>query len=187
MRNRSFAGLVALAVVGASQAQAPSIAPPSAQRSLAATLNVYAFPSAGQAPSQQSIDESACYDWAVQNSGVDPFKVAHEAYLARQQADQQVQQANTATQGSAAKGALRGALAGVAIGAIAGDAGKGAAIGAGTGLVAGGASASGRREQAAHQSAQQKAAAARQEAMQQDSFKKAFGACLEGKKYTVKY
>ena len=48
------------------------------QKTLAATLNVYVFPQAGQNASVQSQDESQCYSWAVQNTGSDPFQLQQQ-------------------------------------------------------------------------------------------------------------
>jgi hypothetical protein len=72
----------------------------------------------------------------------------------------------------AGRGAARGAAGGAAIGAIAGDAGKGAAIGA----VAGG--VRGRRGS--------KQAAANQQAGAADALERAYGACMQGRGYSVK-
>ena len=36
----------------------------------------YVYPAKGQTPQQQKNDESACYTWAVQQTGFDPAKVA---------------------------------------------------------------------------------------------------------------
>jgi hypothetical protein len=52
---------------------------PTGQKTLAATMNVYAFPQKGQAPEQQSQDEAACYQWATQNTGTDPFELQKQA------------------------------------------------------------------------------------------------------------
>src|ERR1019366_3043761 len=57
-----------LALLGAVHAQT-TISPPTGQKSLAATLNVYAFPGAGQVPTQQAQDETECYNWAVNDPG----------------------------------------------------------------------------------------------------------------------
>ena len=170
-----------------SVASTPAIAAPSGQKSLAATLNVYAFPSDGQSSSQQSKDEGDCYNWAVQNTGSDPFQAQQQVAQAQQQAAQQQQQTAQATSGAGAKGAVGGAAAGAVVGAIAGDAGKGAAIGAGAGLIAGRSKAKGAQQATAQQSSQQVQAASQASAQQTAAFKKAFSACLEGKKYTVKY
>ena len=150
-------------------------------KSVAASLGVYVFPAAGQTAQVQAQDEGACYQWAVQNSGVDPIQVSQQA---QQQAQAPPPQAAGAPAGSGARGAARGAATGALIGGIAGDAGKGAAIGAATGAVAG----RHRGRQAQAQAEQQQAQAVQQgTAEQMGAFKKAFSACLEAKKYTVKF
>jgi hypothetical protein len=169
-------------------AQAPPPAAPPPQKSLASTLNVYVFPSAGQAAAQQSKDEGACYDWSVKETGSDPFEVQKQESAAKQQAQEKEQQIAAAGKGAGVKGGLGGAAAGALIGEVShGDVGESAAIGAAAGAIAG-------RRKAHHQ---QQAAASQvetqtQQAVQADEakiagFKKAFSACLEGKKYTVKY
>lgn len=45
---------------------------------LASTLQIYVFPTEGQDAAQQSKDETACYERAVDNAGSDPFKVAEQ-------------------------------------------------------------------------------------------------------------
>src|SRR5512143_2725225 len=81
----------------------------SGQKSLAATLNVTAFPAAGQNAQQQSQDEAACYTWAVQNTGVDPFEAQKKAAQQQQAAAQQQQAAQSAGQGTTVKTSARGA------------------------------------------------------------------------------
>jgi hypothetical protein len=168
--------LIGLAAQMATKAQTQ---PASQQKSLAATMNVYVFPAQGQASSQQSKDESECYDWAVKNTGTDPFELTKQAQAAQQQQAQAAQSA----QGSGARGAAKGAAGGALIGAIAGDAGKGAAIGAATGAVVGRHQRKQTEAQAQQQSQNTQAATAEQ----MGNFRKAFSACLEAKKYTVKY
>ena len=171
----AIAGLILAAHV-ATQAQT---APPSGQKSLSATMNVYVFPQQGQSPSVQSKDEADCYKWAVQNSGIDPFQLAKQTEQQTQQAQQQAQ----AAQGQGVRTAAKGAAAGALIGGIAGDAGTGAAVGAAAGVVA-----NRRRKKQAEAQAQQQAQGAQQySAEQMANFKKAFSVCLEGKKYMVKY
>jgi hypothetical protein len=179
--------MVTASVVSGVQAQTALISPPSGTKTLAATLKVYAFPGAGQAAAQQSQDESECYKWAQQETGIDPFHVANQAAEQQQQAAQQMQQAQASTSGSAVKGAVGGAAGGAIIGAIAGNAGKGAAIGAGVGAIGNRAVAQSNAQKASQQAAQQSQAAARTSTTQMTEFKKAFSACLEAKKYTVKY
>jgi hypothetical protein len=150
-------------------AQAPS----TPSTSFAKSLGLYVFPAKNQTKEKQAADDTECYKWAVDQSGVDPLNPTKV----------EAAQVDTAPDGSAVRGAARGAAAGVAIGAIAGDAGKGAAIGA----VAGG--LAGRRAKKygdAQQQQKNNQDAAKQEAAIAESFKKAFSACLEGKGYTIK-
>ena len=157
------------------------------QQSLAGTLGIYVFPSKGQDAKQQSEDEAACYQWAVANSGVDPFDAQKQAQASAQQSQSAQQQAAQAGAGSGARGAVGGAAVGALIGEIADDdAGKGAAYGAAAGLIAG--RRHGRRGQA---QAEQQIAAQSQQSQQAtqvqiDGFKKAFSACMEGKDYIAK-
>jgi len=143
-------------------------------QSIAKSLGIYIFPANDQDPKTQDADEYACYQWAVEQSGVDPINPPEvEAQATPKGAD-----------GSAVQGAAKGALVGAAIGAISGDAGKGAAIGATTGGVGG---LAGRRRRQAGQAQQAQNQASQQEAALMDSFKKAFSVCMEGKGYTVNY
>jgi hypothetical protein len=178
--------LITSLVFAVAQGQAPMISPPSGQKSLAATLQVYAFPGAGQTTTQQSQDESECYHWGVKETNSDPFDLDRQAMQQQQLAAQQQQQAQQAAAGAGIKGAIGGAAGGAAIGAIAGNAGKGAAIGAGVGAVANHARGQAIAQQS-QQQAQQTQAAARATAAKMGEFKKAFSACLEAKKYTVKF
>ena len=130
--------LVCMLVIGlAAQTRTVSqTQPPSGQKSLAATMNVYVFPNGGQAPDQQSKDEGECYNWAVQNTGTDPFQLAKQSEAQAQQTEQAKAQAQQAGKGAGAGGAVKGAAAGALIGEIASDdAGEGAAIGAAAGDV----------------------------------------------------
>ena len=144
-----------------------------------AGIGMYIYPAGGQSPEQQQADEAACTDWAEAQTGLTLQAGSVDTQAA---ADQARQQTADATQGAAVAGAARGAVAGVAIGAIAGDAGKGAAIGA----VAGGLGGRRAKKQAEAGAAQQGAAQAQAQNDQAiEAFKKAAGACLQGRGYTV--
>lgn len=157
-------------------------------QTLGSTMNVYVFPAQGQDSSQQSKDEAECYQWAVGNTGSDPFDLAKQEQADQQQSQAEMQAAQQTGQGAGAQGFARGALAGAVIGEIASDdAGKGAAWGAAIG-----ASRSRRRGAAAQQQATAQAASqaeSRQQATgeQLANFKKAFSVCLEAHDYMVKY
>ncbi len=184
MRSAYWATIACALGAGAAHAQT---APPSG-KTLAATMNVYAFPQAGQAADKQSKDEADCYAWATSNTGSDPFALSKQQATQEQQTQQQVQQAKAGAQGAGAKGFAGGAVTGAVIGEIASDdAGKGAAWGAAVGTVAARRRAHAQSEQAA--SAAQQSGASKQQATagQIENFKKAFSVCLEGKQYLVKY
>lgn len=173
--------LVAIASTASAQT------PPSGQ-SLAATLEVYVFPTSGQEASQQSKDEGECYGWAETNTGVDPFQVDEDTEQQQQRAAEQAQAAQESTQGAGARGAVRGAAAGALIGEIANDdASEGAAYGAAVGVMRGRRQARSYRKQADQQAEQSVDA---QKAVAEDkveNFKKAFSVCLEAKDYMVRY
>lgn len=140
---------------------------------IAKSLGLYIFPSKNQSAQTQSADESACYTWAIQQTGYDPLNPPTI----------QAAPVDTSPDGSAVKGAAVGAAGGAAIGAIAGDAGKGAAIGA----VVGGVRGRRQSKQAdAAQSQSNQQAAANQSAALLNDYKKAFSVCMEGKGYTIK-
>ena len=175
---------ITLAAQVASQAQTQQ---PPPQKTLAATMSVYVFPTQGQTAQQQSVDEAECYNWAVSQSGTDPFQLAKQAQAQQQQVAANKQAASTTAQGSGLKGAAGGAATGALIGAIAGDAGKGAAIGAASGAVVGRVRGRKAQSQAEQQAGQQAASTQQATAEQMANFKKAFSVCLEAKKYLVKY
>jgi hypothetical protein len=145
--------------------------PDSGRTAVASQLGVFVYPKNNQDQALQAKDENECYNSAKQQSGIDPAAPP----AAPQQAQQQ--------KGGGAKGAAKGSAGGAAIGAIAGDAGTGAAVGATAGAVRG------RRQQKkankqAEQQAQQNTQAQQQQTL--DTFKKAFGACMDARQYSVK-
>lgn len=195
---------VLVLVAGAGEAQTPASPVPAAQgpKTLASTINVYAFPTVGQSPEQQSTDEASCYSWAVQNTGSDPFDLSKQLQAQHQQAQQtqqktleQQQQIAEAGKGAGAKGAVGGAAAGALIGEIASDdAGEGAAWGAAVGAIAARrharhsqAEASQQVQQQGQQVQQQTQVAQQATTQQIENFKKAFSVCLEAKSYMVKF
>lgn len=128
------------------------------------------YPSKGQSQKQMEQDKYSCYQWARGQTGFDPM------------------QAPTATapppeqKGGALKGAAGGAALGAVVGAIAGDAGKGAAIGAASGGLIGGA----RKVQSQKQQQQYGQQQSAEYENRRSEYNRAWGACMEGKKYTVK-
>jgi hypothetical protein len=136
-------------------------------------MKLYVYPAKGQSKQQQKEDEFECYNWAVEQSGIDPLNLPKVEAAP-------VQSGPT---GGAVKGAAKGAAAGVAIGAIAGDAGTGAAVGAAAGAMAG--RRAGKQQQNQQNQQAQANTAASEQAMK-DSYMKAFSVCIEGKGYTIK-
>jgi hypothetical protein len=136
---------------------------------LAVAAEQFVFPKSGQTKEQQEQDQFTCYKWAKEQTGFDPTKPVEQASA-------------PAPKGGAVSGAAKGAAVGAVGGAIGGDAGKGAAVGAGVGAAAG---AHKRRKGEKQQEAAQQQAAKQQEASV-EGYQRAFGACMEGKGYTVK-
>jgi len=181
-----LAALLVLAVVVATRAQTTTkttttTTTTTTTQSIANSMSVFVFPAAGQSASTQTADEANCYQWAIKQTGIDPFQLQKQSA----QAQQAIASSSTAPQtGSGVGGAARGAAAGALFGAIGGSAGTGAAVGAAAGFVGGRA-----RNRAANQQAQQQAAAGQAQFTQEqmNTFKNAFSVCLEGKKYTVRF
>jgi hypothetical protein len=128
------------------------------------------YPAKGQNSTQQKKDDTECLAWAKTNTGIDPVAASQPA----------PQDTGAAVGGGErVRGAARGAAAGAVIGGIAGDAGTGAGAGAAAGVVAGGARAR-QNQRAQNEQAKQQ----QQQALA--TYYKAYGACMEGRGYTVK-
>jgi len=128
------------------------------------------YPAKGQSAQQKQQDDKDCMAWAKRETGIDPVAAS---------APPPQQSGAAVGGGERVRGAARGAVGGAVIGGIAGDAGTGAGIGAAAGTMAGGARA--RQNQAAsNQQAQQQ----QQQAL--DTFYRAYGACMQGRGYTIK-
>lgn len=143
---------------------------------------VFVYPANGQSPDQTARDRYECHVWAVQQTGVDPSRTDSSGY------QRVVVQPSTAPPGSGVAG---GAVAGAIIGSIIGgpwNAGAGLLLGGATGAIIGGAA-----EQNANANAQAQAQQAQQQINQSnaqaragsDAYRRAVGACLVGRGYTV--
>ncbi len=135
------------------------------------------YPAKGQSQDQMEKDKFECYTWAKGQTSFDPMQMPQATAPPPKQ---------EAQKGGVVRGGLRGGAVGLAAGAIAGDAGKGAAIGAASGGLIGGMR---RRDQKrSQQQAQQQWEQEQANAYMQgrNSYNRAFGACLEGRGYTVK-
>jgi hypothetical protein len=137
---------------------------------------VFVYPANGQTPEQTERDRYECHVWAVEQTGVDPSR-ANAGY------ERVVVQPANPPGASTAAGAIGGAIIGSI---IAGpyNAGAGALVGGATGAIVGSAADASAQQQAQHtqQQLNQSAAAGRARA---DSYRRAIGACLQGRGYTV--
>ncbi len=155
MRTPLALALLAAGCVAAEPVPPP---PPTAPPSYAAWRGLVAYPTRGQGPEQQRNDDFACYDWARQETRIDPGAPAP---------------AGPPPGSGVASGAATGAFAGAILGGVLGrDPFGGAVVGAMTGAVAGA---------AAEQHARVEVQRARL-----DVFRRGFAACLEGRGYTVR-
>ena len=90
------AAILAAPILSASPALAED--PPSG--TLASTMEVYVFPTEGQDASQQSKDEASCFEWAVDNTGSDPFSLDKEAEANEELAAAEMEAAEATGQGN---------------------------------------------------------------------------------------
>ena len=138
---------------------------------------LYVYPANGQSPEQTDRDRYECHVWAVQQTGVDPSRPDANPYERVV-----VQPANPP-----GSGAVAGLIGGAIIGSIiAGPraAGAGLSLGGATGAVIGSAADANAQAQAAQTQAQinESIDAAHARA---DTYRRAIGACLQGRGYTV--
>lgn len=139
------------------------------------------FPANGQTPEQMDKDKFECYNWAKQQSGFDPMQIPTA---------QTAPPPEKKPSGGMIKGGVKGAVVGTAFGAATGgsskDTRRSARIGAGAGAVLGGA----RRNSSNQQQNQAQKDWEQQESAnymnQRNKYNRAYGACLEGKGYSVK-
>ncbi len=139
----------------------------------ATAQNLMIYPAKGQAQDQMEKDKYECYSWAKGQTGFDPIQAGSTPQPSPQ---------GRPIGGERVRGAAGGAAVGAAVGAIAGNAGKGAAAGAVGGAMIGGMRQRQKMSQQAQAQQQQSAALAQQ----QNNYNRAFGACMEGRGYTVK-
>ena len=135
-----------------------------------AWAEMFIYPAQGQSAEQLNREKFECHEWAKQQTGVDPNRVATD-----------IQPMQVEQRGGAFRGATRGAAVGAIGGAIGGDAGKGAAIGAGVGALAG----NRRRRQSEQEQMRAYEEANQQQKALMDTFNRAYRTCLEGRGYTV--
>jgi predicted lipid-binding transport protein (Tim44 family) len=138
------------------------------------------YPAQGQSEDQMEKDKFECYTWAKKETGFDPMQMPTATTPPPKK---------EAPKGGAAKGGIIGGATGAIAGGIIGGkkgAGRGALLGGGSGAVIGGMRRSNQRkgeEQARQQWEQEQSNAYLQK---RNTYNRAYGACLEGRGYTVK-
>ncbi|MBW2412647.1 MAG: hypothetical protein JRF72_22850 [Deltaproteobacteria bacterium] len=138
------------------------------------------YPAQGQSEEQTEKEKFECYTWAKKETGFDPMQTPTATRPPPKKED---------PQGGVAKGAVVGGAGGAIAGGILGGkkgAGTGALIGAGGGALIGGMRRSNQRdrEEKARQDWEREQANAYHQ--KRSAYNRAYGACLEGRGYTVK-
>lgn len=137
---------------------------------------VFVYPAHGQSPEQTERDRYECHTWAVQQTGVDPSRSTN-AY------ERVIVQPSTPPGSNAVGGAIAGAIIGSIIGGPR-NAGAGAVLGGATGAIVGSA-ADANAQQQARMTQQQINETAAEGRARADAYRRAIGACLQGRGYTV--
>ena len=138
---------------------------------------VFVYPAHGQSPDQTERDRYECHLWAVQQTGVDPSRADASAY------ERVIVQPSSPPGSNAVGGAIVGAIIGSIIGGPE-HAGAGLLLGGATGAIAGSAAESS-AQQRAHQTQQEINQSAAEGHARADAYRRAIGACLQGRGYTV--
>src|SRR6201996_2395712 len=138
---------------------------------------VFVYPAHGQSPDQTERDRYECHNWAVQQTGVDPSRADASAY------ERVIVQPSTPPGANAVGGAIAGAIIGSIIGGPR-NAGAGLVLGGATGAIVGSA-ADANAQQQARQTQQQINESAAEGRARADAYRRAIGACLQGRGYTV--
>jgi len=173
---RAFAGAIPVALLGLLSA---CVTPPPRTYAVPAPppQRVFVYPAHGQSPEQTERDRYECHTWAVQQTGVDPSRADASAY------ERVIVQPSTPPGANTAGGAVAGAIIGAIIGGPR-NAGAGAVLGGATGAIIG-ASADASEQQQARMTQQQINESAAQGRARADAYRRAIGACLQGRGYSV--
>lgn len=135
------------------------------------------FPAKGQSEQQMEKDKFDCYSWAKKETGFDPMQPATATTPPP---------AKESPKGGVGRGAARGAAIGAAVGSLDGEMGDGAKKGAAAGAIIGGIRRHSQKRQEAQAEQQWASEQATASSTMRDNYNRAYGACLEGKGYTVK-
>jgi hypothetical protein len=177
-----FLILSAVLLLSSCYPPAQVVTQPANDQNMTAVTQVYFYPNQGQSTEQQSRDHYECYNWAVDQTGLDPStsSIAPE------------QRVRIVPMPPPGQNTIAMSIAGAVLGAlIAGprNAGAGALIGAAGGAMAGAATDISREESARQmEEAYNNRNQARDVHKEKKAleFRRAMSACLEGRGYTVK-
>jgi hypothetical protein len=148
----------------------------------AVAQEVVIYPAKGQSKEQTEKDKFACYSWAKGETGFDPMATPQAT------TPPPAQQTKSVARG-AAVGGVGGAALGAGIGAIAGGssgAGRGAAIGGLSGGTIGGVRSHSQNQQTEQAQRQWEQEQVTQYQQRRNNYNRAYGACLDGRGYTVR-
>jgi hypothetical protein len=180
MRFAAFSRLWRLtALVGAGALLSACVTPPPREVRVQGPppQRVFVYPAQGQSADQTERDRYECHLWAVQQTGVDPSRSDASSY------ERVLVQPATPPGANAVGGAVAGAIIGAIIGGPR-NAGAGLILGGATGAIVGSAADANAQEQAQQTQAQvnRRETDGRGRA---DAYRRALGACLQGRGYTV--
>jgi hypothetical protein len=142
---------------------------------------IFVYPANGQSPEQTDRDRYECHQWAVQQTGVDPSRPDATPY------ERVVVQPAVPPGAGTATGAIGGAILGSIL-AGPRNAGAGFVLGAATGAIIGTAAEQNANAQAQNQANMTQAQINAQIAQghaRADAYRRALGACLTGRGYTI--
>jgi hypothetical protein len=177
-RPRLRTGLAVLAALAASACVVQPPAPRTVAVPVPPPQKIFVYPNNGQSPEQTDRDRYECHEWAVHETGVDPTRDANPYERVVVQPPASPPGSNTAA----------GAIAGGILGAILGgprEAGAGLVFGAATGAIVGSAADANAQAQAQRMTQEQAMQAQAQGEARLDTYRRAFGACMTGRGYTV--
>src|SRR5450631_2051546 len=172
----SLATLLAACVVPPPRRPPPPPPPP-------VQTDVYAYPTNGQTVDQQNRDRYDCFQWAIQQTGFDPSAPSVPPH-------ERIQVVGGPPAVAPGSGVAAGAVTGAILGSIVSrprDAGAGALVGAVLGGVLGGVAENAQNQEAAQ--ARTVVVERRQSAQLErkaGDFRRAAGACLEARGYSVR-
>jgi outer membrane protein with glycine zipper len=139
--------------------------------------DLYVYPAKDQNKQQTDKDKFECSSWAKGQTNFDPTSTPQATMTPQQK---------KSVKGGVGRGSLRGGALGLGVGTITGHAGRGAATGAVVGGTLGGVRSSAQNKGAQQAETQQRQQQVAQYQQGQDSYSRAYAACLQGRGYTVK-